>query len=237
MSKTMIKEHVINYKNQTINVLIKKNKLSRNYKLTFDKKNMRGLVSIPKYISFKSGIDFAEENIEWLSKEVKKLYPLIFIKNGSSLLIKGKKTKVIFKSDTNCTVNIFENKILIKSNRGNFKKILQHWLYDQILTDSRNYIKLISKENDLNLNKVKLSNSFNYWGSCNSKGIIHLNWRLIFAPASVLKYIIVHEVCHLKEFNHTTEFWELVKKMCPNYNDQINWLKKNDSYLYRIRFD
>tara|TARA_Y100000813_G_scaffold196366_1_gene179717 strand:- start:215 stop:928 length:714 start_codon:yes stop_codon:yes gene_type:complete len=237
MSKTMIKEHVINYKNQTINVLIKKNKLSRNYKLTFDKKNMRGLVSIPKYISFKSGIDFAEENIEWLSKEVKKLYPLIFIKNGSSLLIKGKKTKVIFKSGTNCTVNIFENKILIKSNRGNFKKILQHWLYDQILTDSRNYIKLISKENDLNLNKVKLSNSFNYWGSCNSKGIIHLNWRLIFAPASVLKYIIVHEVCHLKEFNHTTEFWELVKKMCPNYNDQINWLKKNDSYLYRIRFD
>tara|TARA_Y100000996_G_C22490773_1_gene630118 strand:+ start:493 stop:1194 length:702 start_codon:yes stop_codon:yes gene_type:complete len=233
----MIKEHVINYKNQTINVLIKKNKLSRNYKLTFDKKNMRGLVSIPKYISFKSGIDFAEENIEWLSKEVKKLYPLIFIKNGSSLLIKGKKTKVIFKSGTNCTVNIFENKILIKSNRGNFKKILQHWLYDQILTDSRNYIKLISKENDLNLNKVKLSNSFNYWGSCNSKGIIHLNWRLIFAPASVLKYIIVHEVCHLKEFNHTTEFWELVKKMCPNYNDQINWLKKNDSYLYRIRFD
>ena len=237
MTKTMIKEHVINYKNQTINVLIKKNKLSRNYKLTFDKKNMRGLVSIPKYISFKSGIDFAEENIEWLSKEVKKLYPLIFIKNGSSLLIKGKKTKVIFKSGTNCTVNIFENKILIKSNRGNFKKILQHWLYDQILTDSRNYIKLISKENDLNLNKVKLSNSFNYWGSCNSKGIIHLNWRLIFAPASVLKYIIVHEVCHLKEFNHTTEFWELVKKMCPNYNDQINWLKKNDSYLYRIRFD
>ena len=237
MSKTMIKEHVINYKNQTINVLIKKNKLSRNYKLTFDKKNMRGLVSIPKYISFKSGIGFAEENIEWLSKEVKKLYPLIFIKNGSSLLIKGKKTKVIFKSGTNCTVNIFENKILIKSNRGNFKKILQHWLYDQILTDSRNYIKLISKENDLNINKVKLSNSFNYWGSCNSKGIIHLNWRLIFAPASVLKYIIVHEVCHLKEFNHTTEFWELVKKMCPNYNDQINWLKKNDSYLYRIRFD
>ena len=90
---------------------------------------------------------------------------------------------------------------------------------------------------DRNINEIKLSNSFNYWGSCNTKGIIHLNWRLIFAPTSVLKYIIVHEVCHLKEFNHTEKFWELVKKMCPNYKDQIKWLKKNDSYLYRIRFD
>ena len=58
MTKTMIKEHVINYKNQSIHILIRKNKLSRNYKLTFDKKNIQGLVSIPKHISFKNG--FAE---------------------------------------------------------------------------------------------------------------------------------------------------------------------------------
>ena len=67
MTKTMIIEHVINYKNQSIHILIRKNKLSRNYKLTFDKKNIRGLVSIPKHISFKNGFDFAQENIEWLS--------------------------------------------------------------------------------------------------------------------------------------------------------------------------
>ena len=237
MTKTMIKEHVINYKNQSIHILIRKNKLSRNYKLTFDKKNIQGLVSIPKHISFKNGLDFAQENIEWLSNEVNKLYPLILIENGSSLSIRGRKTKIIFEKDKNHKIIISENKIAIKSDRGNYKKILQQWLRDQILSDSRYYIKLISKQINLNINEIKLSNSFNYWGSCNTKGIIHLNWRLIFAPTSVLKYIIVHEVCHLKEFNHTKKFWELVKKMCPDYKDQIKWLKKNDSYLYRIRFD
>ena len=237
MTKTMIKEHIINYKNLNIHVLIRKNKLSRNYKLTFDKKNIQGLVSIPKHISFKNGFDFAQENIEWLSNEVNKLYPLILIENGSSLSIRGKKTKLFFEKDKNRKIIISENKIAIKSDRGNYKKILQQWLRDQILSDSRYYIKLISKQINLNINEIKLSNSFNYWGSCNTKGIIHLNWRLIFAPTSVLKYIIVHEVCHLKEFNHTKKFWELVKKMCPNYKDQIKWLKKNDSYLYRIRFD
>ena len=237
MTKTMIKEHIINYKNLNIHVLIRKNKLSRNYKLTFDKKKIQGLVSIPKHISFKNGLEFAQENIEWLSHEVNKLYPLILIENGSSLSIRGKKAKLIFEKDKNHKIIISENKIAIKSDRGNYKKILQQWLRDQILCDSRYFIKLISKQINLNINEIKLSNSFNYWGSCNTKGIIHLNWRLIFAPTSVLKYIIVHEVCHLKEFNHTKKFWELVKKMCPDYKDQIKWLKKNDSYLYRIRFD
>mgnify|MGYP001344001273 CR=1 FL=1 len=84
---------------------------------------------------------------------------------------------------------------------------------------------------------IKISNSFNYWGSCNTAGIIHLNWRLIFAPTKVLEYIIVHELCHLKEFNHTKNFWMLVEKFCPDYKNQILWLKKNDTYLYRIRFN
>ena len=112
MAKTMIKEHVINYKNHSIHILIRKNKLSRNYKLTFDKKKIQGLVSIPKHISFKNGIDFAQENIEWLSHEVNKLYPLILIKNGSSLLIKGKNTKLIFEKDKKSKIIISENKIV-----------------------------------------------------------------------------------------------------------------------------
>ena len=68
------------------------------------------------------------------------------------------------------------------------------------------------------------------------KGEINLNWRLIFSPDEVVRYIIVHEVCHLIEFNHSDKFWKLIKKHCPNYTSQINWLKKNDNYLYSIRF-
>jgi predicted metal-dependent hydrolase len=113
---------------------------------SFDKKNIQGLVSIPKHISFKNGFDFAQENIEWLSNEVNKLYPLILIKNGSSLSIRGKKTKLFFEKDKNRKIIISENKIVIKSNKDNFKKILQQWLRDQILSDSRYYIKLISKQ-------------------------------------------------------------------------------------------
>ena len=233
----MQKHHIISYNKQSIQLLIKKNKLSKNYKLTFDKKNLRGLVSIPNYVSFKSGLEFANENVKWLYKEINKILPLVLIKHNASLLIMGKRMKIFFEEDNFNKVYIKNNKIIIVSSNQDYKKIFKKWIVRQILNQSKNYVDIISKQLDLNIKALKISNSFNYWGSCNSAGIIHLNWRLIFAPTKILKYIIVHELCHLKEFNHTKNFWMLVKRFCPDYKNQILWLKKNDSYLYRIRFD
>ena len=233
----MQKYHYISYNKKSIQLLIKKNKLSKNYKLTFDKKNLRGLVSIPSYVSFKSGLEFANENVKWLYKEINKILPLVLIKHNSYLLIMGKRMKIIFKEDSFNKVYIRNNKVIIVSNKDDHQKIFKKWIVQQILNQSKNYVDIISKSLDLNIKALKISNSFNYWGSCNSAGIIHLNWRLIFAPTKILKYIIVHELCHLKEFNHTKNFWMLVKRFCPDYKNQILWLKKNDSYLYRIRFD
>ena len=233
----MQKHHIINYNKQNIQLLIKKNKLSKNYKLTFDKKNLRGLVSIPYYISFKSGLKFANENIKWLYEEINKILPLILIKHNTTLLIMGKKMEIIFEEDNFNKVYIKNNRVMIISRKNGHKKIFKKWIDCQILNQSKNYVDIISKSLDLNIKEIKISNSFNYWGSCNSAGIIHLNWRLIFVPTRILKYIIVHELCHLKEFNHTKNFWLLVKRFCPDYKNQILWLKKNDSYLYSIRFD
>ena len=233
----MQKHHIISFNKQSIQLLIKKNKLSKNYKLTFDKKNLRGLVSIPNYVSFKSGLEFANENVEWLYKEINKFLPIVLIKHNASLLIMGKRMKIIFEEDNFNKVYIKNNKIIIVSYKDGHKKIFKKWIVRQILNQSKNYVGIISKSLDLNIKALKISNSFNYWGSCNSAGIIHLNWRLIFAPTKILKYVIVHELCHLKEFNHTKNFWTLVKRFCPDYKNQILWLKKNDNYLYRIRFD
>ena len=92
----MQKHHIISYNKQSIQLLIKKNKLSKNYKLTFDKKNLCGLVSIPNYVSFKSGLEFANENVKWLYKEINKILPLVFIKHNTSLLVMGERLLVKF---------------------------------------------------------------------------------------------------------------------------------------------
>ena len=73
--------------------------------------------------------------------------------------------------------------------------------------------------------------------SGNTKDSISIDWRLIFAPKFVLEYIIIHELCHLTVFNHSSKFWKLVDSKISNRKESQNWLKVNANYLYRIRFN
>ena len=98
-------------------------------------------------------------------------------------------------------------------------------------------IDKFSRKLNVKVSKIKISNSFSYWGSCNSKNEISINWRLIFCPQFVLNYIIAHELSHLIEFNHSKNFWNLVDKLITNRLDAQKWLKQNDNYMYRLRLD
>lgn len=69
------------------------------------------------------------------------------------------------------------------------------------------------------------------WGSCSSKKIINLNWRLIFLETASIDYVIIHELCHLKHLNHSDKFWELVEIYCPHYKSCENYLKENQWVL------
>ena len=65
------------------------------------------------------------------------------------------------------------------------------------------------------------------WGSCSSEKNLNFNWKLILAPPEVLDYVVVHELCHLKEMNHSKAFWDEVEKVMPEYETYKLWLKEN----------
>ena len=71
------------------------------------------------------------------------------------------------------------------------------------------------------------------WGSCSSKDNLNFNWKLIMAPPQVLDYVVIHELCHLIEFNHSPRFWALVERQMPDYGAWKKWLDghKDDLYL------
>jgi predicted metal-dependent hydrolase len=69
------------------------------------------------------------------------------------------------------------------------------------------------------------------WGHCTSTGKIQYNWLIMGAPLRVIEYLICHEVCHLQELNHSRQFWNLVRSVCPDYKVQQQWLKDNSLEL------
>jgi predicted metal-dependent hydrolase len=74
--------------------------------------------------------------------------------------------------------------------------------------------------------RVSIKNTKSRWGSCSKMGNLNFNYKLGSIPQSLADYVIVHELCHLKELNHGKDFWDLVAKAIPNYNELRRDLKK-----------
>lgn len=69
------------------------------------------------------------------------------------------------------------------------------------------------------------------WGSCSAKGALNFNWRLILAPPPILDYVVVHELCHLAELNHSPRFWALVERVLPDFGERRAWLRGRGGQL------
>jgi predicted metal-dependent hydrolase len=75
---------------------------------------------------------------------------------------------------------------------------------------------------------VTVKNYKSRWGSCSTKGDISYNWRIILAPHSIVDYVVVHELCHMLEHNHSSKYWKHVERHVPNWRECREWLKHNE---------
>ncbi|MFI5271838.1 MAG: M48 family metallopeptidase [Ktedonobacterales bacterium] len=79
--------------------------------------------------------------------------------------------------------------------------------------------------------RVAIKEQKSRWGSCSRAGNLNFNWRLLLAPLPVLDYVVVHELCHLRELNHSPDFWRLVARGCPDYAAHRRWLRQHGRTL------
>ncbi len=80
--------------------------------------------------------------------------------------------------------------------------------------------------------RIRVAGQRTRWGSCSSRGTLSFNWRLALAPLEVLDYVVAHEVCHLREPNHSHRFWRLLAEVRPGYRDQRGWLREHGPELF-----
>jgi predicted metal-dependent hydrolase len=83
----------------------------------------------------------------------------------------------------------------------------------------------------LEVRRVSIRNQRSRWGSCSPRGHIALNYRLVLMPPAVREYILIHELMHLKQANHSIRFWRLVEAACPDFRDAERWLRDNGPSL------
>lgn len=92
-------------------------------------------------------------------------------------------------------------------------------------------VKYYAEKENFVYNKITIKNLVSRWGSCSTKGNLNFNCLLMLTPDYVIDYIVVHELCHLREMNHSEKFWAEVEKIMPDYQRSELWLKQNGGNL------
>jgi len=151
--------------------------------------------------------------------------------SGTSILYLGKEYKLDFVNEAFEGVR-FDDKFLLSENQA---QSAEHHLKEWFLEEAKRIIPPKVELNARNLgvryNEILISNLKYRWGSCTPKNNLNYNWRLIQAPVSVIDYVIVHELAHLLEPNHTKRFWTIIAVQLPHYLKAKEWLKNNGSLL------
>ncbi|MCQ8117587.1 M48 family metallopeptidase [Methylomonas rosea] len=106
------------------------------------------------------------------------------------------------------------------------RQALTRWMKNQAKQHVQELVDLHGPRFALFPRSIRIKTQKSRWGSCGPKNDINMNWLLLLAPAAVLEYVVVHELCHIKHKNHSPAFWQLVAEHLPDFKQHRLWLKQ-----------
>lgn len=205
--------------------------------ITVDRQGISVLSSMNEKIE--SIRNFVNSNNKWITKKTKFYLRLNeSLENGplqsDELMYLGSKYKIQFIKDSSQYSILSENLLKISfhvKDRRREKENIINWYRSQTKKILDTKVPLFGKRLSITYGKVRIKNQKLRWGSCSKDGNLNFNLLLSALPSHIMDYIIIHELIHLIEFNHSDHFWELVEEAIPTYKDCRDWLKKNGPYI------
>ena len=180
-----------------------------------------------------------EKKKVWINKNIersRKIHQKIDQISNGFISYKGSVLKLVYKKSNIERIVVEDNELKIfYSVESRSKKLIIEWLKLQANNFLRERLMFLSKRISIEFNSLTIKSYTARWGSCNIRGDIFLNWKLIMLPESVIDYVLIHELAHISVPNHSKKFWELVKKKNPNYCKNQKWLKDNGSSFILFR--
>jgi predicted metal-dependent hydrolase len=157
------------------------------------------------------------------------------LKSGDFIPYLGRHLKVVEQHNHGKAVSVrLEKKRLLVNlgSRNGHLNLIMEWWYRQQAE------RLIKKRADelcsllgVAYGRLSIRRAKTRWGSCSRKGNLNFNWKLLMVPEPVIDYVTIHELAHLKEMNHSKNFWKLVAEHCPQWRQHRQWLKEQEAEL------
>lgn len=191
---------------------------------------------LPRYIDPDK---FVRDNGPWVLEKLREAghaYPLSAgesqLRGGRRILFRGRQYRVVVErlivSKPRVLLNELKETISIYLPRDEEitpEAVLKSWLREEAARQIRKVAVEESRAIGVKCKRLTVREQKTKWGSCTVDGNISFNWRLILFPPRVLRYVVVHELCHLRHFDHSIRFWRLVERHMPDYHSSVDWLR------------
>jgi len=184
-----------------------------------------------------------EKKRNWIFEKFETFQRLAQIKvereliSGEKLLFRGEDypLKIIDVEGRIPSVNLKDGQLWVSINRDVpsekrreiVRKKLEQWYKSKAKELIYERLALFTDKIGVKVNTVRFKNQKTRWGSCSQRGNLNFNWKLVMAPTDIVDYVVVHELCHFIQMNHSKEFWQLVGNQIPDHNERRKWLKEN----------
>jgi predicted metal-dependent hydrolase len=193
-------------------------------------------VTLPPGGSVFEAMDFAQENAGWVEKELLRLaarpsrpraWPL-----GTEILFRGEMVRLDAGADGQSGRVCFgQESVRVPDATGDLRPAVEGRLRALAAQELPTRVLELAASHVFPVRRVTVRNQRSRWGSCSRRGTVSLNWRLVQAPGFVRDYLILHELAHLREMNHSERFWGEVARLCPEFAEARRWLREHSELL------
>jgi predicted metal-dependent hydrolase len=182
---------------------------------------------------------FVEQHRDWIQKKLSdcREHPQPAARgyrDGEEFLFRGQVCKL--KLAVGLEKVVVEGEFLFVpalDSRG-ISAVLKKWYREQARAVISLRVEAVAREHGFSFKSIRISSARGRWGSCGFRNSLNFPWRLVMAPDQVIDYVVIHELCHTIEKNHSGRFWARVNALAPDYKQSKAWLRKNHQLIALI---
>jgi predicted metal-dependent hydrolase len=192
-------------------------------------------VTVPRGGSRREAQQFVEKQRRWIERERQRVRnesgPRMW-RDGSEILLRGCLVRIsVTPAPRGSVVSYGDRRLRIDAD-ADVRAAIESDLRDLARVELVSRVRELAAEHGLRPGAVSIRNQRSRWGSCARSGRLALNFRLVQMPPAIRDYVILHELMHLRQQNHSSRFWRLVESACPDYRDAERWLRLEGRALF-----
>jgi predicted metal-dependent hydrolase len=192
-------------------------------------------VTVPRWGSKREARQFVERQRRWIERERQRVleeHGSRQWQDGTEIWLRGGLVRVTVTREADDLAIGYGDRRLRARSGDDIRAAIEEDLRRLARQELEPRLRELAAQHDLHPGRVSIRNQRSRWGSCAREGNIALNFRLVQMPAAIRDYVLLHELMHLRQQNHSARFWRLVEQVCPGFREAERWLRAQGKALF-----